>query len=308
VGYTCIGHRTALDLLHKSCPPGSLVVDVGTFPGTLTRLLKQHGWKVMALDKEPDRGIMLQHRFHSGASRDTDAVDEMTFAQAMQQIGVEVRSGDVETAPLSIESGTVDAIVLTEVIEHLWVDPLFALTEMNRILKCDTGILLLSTPNLTSIRNRVNFLRGRIGRVIEHPFVAVLKKHRLGHVGHVRLYAPVELEIMLRVLGFEPSFHFYSFVYWDAARTASLGNGNSDHAQSDSVPADSPTPLRRSVICKLFRSPKAYFDAGVATLREYLEWNVPPWRPHMFVLAKKVRNVDFRELSVIEFNSLIRDA
>jgi len=45
-------------------------------------------------------------------------------------------------------------------------------------------------------------------RVIEHPFVAFLKRTYLGHVGHVRLYARAELETMLRPLGFEPRFHF----------------------------------------------------------------------------------------------------
>lgn len=304
---TSIGYQTALNLLRTSCPLGSFVVDAGAFPGTLTRLLKEHGWRVMALDKKPDRGVMLQQRFKSGASGETDAAgDEMTFLQAMERVGVEVRSTDLETSRWPVESETVDAIVLTEVIEHLWVDPLFALTEMNRILKCGTGVLLLSTPNLLSIRNRVNFLRGRMGRVIEHPFVAFLKKARLGHVGHIRLYAPAELDMMLRLLGFEPRFHFYSFDYWDTIITKSCDNEKSDQAESYSVPTDLPKPYRLSIIRKLFRSPKGYFDAGVATLRTCLERIVPPYRPHIFVVAKKVRRVKYHELSMTAFHSAIQ--
>lgn len=44
-----------------------------------------------------------------------------------------------------------DGVLLMEVLEHFAVDPMFALSEVNRILKPD-GFLFLSTPNLASWR------------------------------------------------------------------------------------------------------------------------------------------------------------
>lgn len=44
-----------------------------------------------------------------------------------------------------------DGVLLMEVLEHFAVDPMFALAEVNRILKHD-GFLFLSTPNLASWR------------------------------------------------------------------------------------------------------------------------------------------------------------
>lgn len=305
----CIGHQIALNLLRGCCPPGSLVVDAGAFPGGLTRLLRKEGWKVLALDKEPDRGLSLQRRFLAGDSLESDLPDgETTFSEAMQQIDVEVRAVDLESSAYPVESESADAIILTEVIEHLWVNPLFALTEMNRILKSNAGVLVISTPNLLSIRNRFNFFRGRIGRVIEHPFVVFLKKSRLGHLGHLRLYAPSELDSILRLLGFEPSFHFYSFndmEYGDDIPNEPQRKGGAGHELGNSVSTGPYPAARRSFLRKLFRSPKGYIDAGVATIRALLERTVPSFRQHIFVVAKKVRRADFREISLNEVNSAI---
>ncbi len=44
---------------------------------------------------------------------------------------------------------TFDGVVLMEVLEHFTVDPMYAMSELNRILKPD-GFLLLTTPNLAS--------------------------------------------------------------------------------------------------------------------------------------------------------------
>jgi len=54
-----------------------------------------------------------------------------------------------ESAPYPAEA--FDGVLLMEVLEHFAVDPLFALAEVNRILK-PNGFLFLSTPNLASWR------------------------------------------------------------------------------------------------------------------------------------------------------------
>jgi len=278
-----IGHQTAIALLKEACPSG-LVVDAGAFPGKLTRLLARH-WNVIALDKEPDRGLTAQQRFKEGLGK----IKEETFAQAMHQLGITTVTADLETDRWPIEDSKADAIVLTEVIEHLYVDPLHALLEANRVLK-PGGVLLISTPNLLSLRNRMNFLRGEMARVIQPPFLAFLQKSRLGHIGHVRLYAPSELQEMLSALGFESNLHFYRFGFWDAA--------------PDSVQPVSPEAApARSFVRKLLRPPRSYVNAGVATARTLLEKAVPEYRAHMYAVARKVRIVKDADLAVSEFKS-----
>jgi SAM-dependent methyltransferase len=283
----CQGHHTALELLSACCDTNALVVDAGAFPGGFTRALRGHGWRVVALDKEPDRAVSLQDRFNAGEQFDYRSLrSEATFAEVMSDIGVEVRAVDLEQGPFPLESDSADAVVLTEVIEHLWVDPLCALSEANRVLKRD-GVLLISTPNLLSLRNRFNLLFGRMGRVIEHPFLAYLQKRRIGHVGHVRLYAPEELGGTLDVLGFRCEFSFHTFGYWDPVP----GCGPSDGGTTPLAP-------RRSLIQRLMKPPRQYAQALVATVRTWLEQAIPQFRSHMFIVARKVSTVDLETLSL----------
>jgi SAM-dependent methyltransferase len=274
MAYLSMGHYTAVELLKDACPSG-VVIDAGAFPGGLTRQLAKR-WKVIALDKDPQRGVTSCERFQDGLA----AVQEDSFRTAMQEIGVDALSVDLETDTWPLESDSIDAITLTEVIEHLYVDPLNALSEMNRVLK-KGGVLLLSTPNLLSLRNRLSFLKGDMAPVIQPPFTAFLQKKRLGHFGHVRLYAPAELAQMLATMGFECETKFYRFGFWDLApgATAAVIEG-----AKPSAPAK-----RRSPVAKLFKSPKGYAQAVVATMLSMLESRVPQLRPHMYVVARKVR-------------------
>jgi SAM-dependent methyltransferase len=276
-----IGHTTALQLLKDAVPPGSVVVDAGAFPGRLTRAMHAAGYKVIALDKDPSRVIGIQERFmglqHDGAS---------IYAEEMRAAGIDSRAFDLEVGAYPVDTGTADAIVFTEVIEHLYVDPLNALSEANRVLK-PGGVCLMSTPNLLSLRNRVRLLRGRMGDVIEHPALAFFQKHAIGHTGHVRLYAPQELADMLRVFGFESTIHFRAFDFWDSVDGQPAPTGATPDA-----PPEAPAPKRK------VRRPSDYGNAVVATVRVFLERRVPQFRAHMFVVARKTRDVRLETLTL----------
>lgn len=283
----CRGHLTALELLKEACPSG-VAIDAGAFPGSLTRLLAAQ-WNVIALDKDPHRGLTVQRSYQAGLP----AADEETFDTAMRRLGVQTLRADLETERWPISDGAADAVVLTEVLEHLYVDPLHALAEANRALK-PHGVLLISTPNLLSIRNRMNFLLGHMARVIQPPFLAFLQRSRLGHFGHVRLYAPNELSEMLLLLGFEASFRFFQFDFWEIGPAQGLQPGSAGKTRP---------PRFRSLARMLFRSPGSYARAVVATARVVLERLVPEFRPHMYVIARKSRGVTMAELTVNEFES-----
>ena len=66
---------------------------------------------------------------------------------------------DLEQQALPIESETFDYVLCCEVIEHMELDPMFMMSEINRILKLQ-GTLILTTPNITSSRALWKILRG----------------------------------------------------------------------------------------------------------------------------------------------------
>ncbi len=66
---------------------------------------------------------------------------------------------DLETQKIPVEDGTFDYVLCCEVIEHMEVDPMFMMSEINRVLKTN-GVLILTTPNITSSRALWKILRG----------------------------------------------------------------------------------------------------------------------------------------------------
>ncbi len=67
---------------------------------------------------------------------------------------------DVERHRLGDDDASYDLVILWEVIEHFYTDPMFAMCEINRVLK-PGGILFLTTPNLISW---VSVLKALVGQ------------------------------------------------------------------------------------------------------------------------------------------------
>lgn len=76
--------------------------------------------------------------------------------------------------------------------------PLFALAELNRVLK-PGGRVLLTTPNLYALKTVLRFARGR---GLWDPIVEFGKLRILGHMGHVREYARRDVLRLLQASGF----------------------------------------------------------------------------------------------------------
>jgi SAM-dependent methyltransferase len=279
-------------LLASACPGNATVLDVGAWPGTLSVCLKRAGWNVCAIDKASDRSSGGGHDFLAG--KETPAATAAdAFSSICSREGIRIENLDLERASLPLPAESVDAVILAEVIEHLWSNPLFALAEVNRVLKLDTGRLVLSTPNLTSLRNRLNFLRGQVDRVIEHPLVSFWKAERLGHLGHLRLYSPAELETLLSLMGFRCEVRFERL---DFGEMEPGQNGGGESAPPGRL------PLRR-----LLKSPVAYWDAGWATALQLLEKVHPPFRQQVYVIGTKVADADFSRNRAASLRQLIAE-
>jgi ubiquinone/menaquinone biosynthesis C-methylase UbiE len=82
-----------------------------------------------------------------------------TLSMSHRSIEVPCYRVDLESTPIPVADGTFDYVLCSEVIEHMEIDPMFMLSEINRVLKFG-GCLVMTTPNITSSRAIWKILRG----------------------------------------------------------------------------------------------------------------------------------------------------
>lgn len=111
-----------------------IVLDVGCSTGYLGQKIKKKGAKVFGIDISA-----------AAIKKARKILDWATINDLNQQ-------------KLPFKANSVDIVIASEVIEHLY-NPSFALGEFNRILKKD-GFLILTTPNFLYWANRLLFLKG----------------------------------------------------------------------------------------------------------------------------------------------------
>lgn len=115
--------------------------------------------------------------------------------------GFTVVSGGVEGPGLPIATGTVDIVIMSELIEHL-VDTDAALAEVWRVLR-PGGALLLSTPNLAAWYNRALLAVGVQPIFSEVGLRAIHGRPGKQVVGHLHLFTRRALVSLLRANDFE---------------------------------------------------------------------------------------------------------
>lgn len=104
--------------------------------------------------------------------------------------GLDITKGDDLEKPFKVKSNSINLVIALEVIEHLFDTDHF-LTEICRVLK-PGGFLILSTPNLASLLNRLRLLFGRYPKYLEYS--------RAG-AGHIHLYTPGVLTSQINASG-----------------------------------------------------------------------------------------------------------
>lgn len=109
--------------------------------------------------------------------------------------------GELSGDGLPFASGSADAVLFSEVIEHL-VDPDGALDEIRRVLR-PGGHLMLSTPNLAAWYNRVLLLAGVQPVFSEVSLRAIHGRPGKEVVGHLRLSTARALRELVAASGFE---------------------------------------------------------------------------------------------------------
>lgn len=176
--------RMLKDLLAEADGPQA-IVDVGCGDGEATGLVGKLG----------DPG-------HTGHIRHTVVgVDwSMMALRGAQRHGLLLVRGSIDAPGLPLGTGSVDVVILSEVIEHL-VDTDSALDEIHRVLR-PGGRLLVSTPNLAAWYNR-----GLLALGVQPIFSEVSLRDVYGRpgsqvAGHLHMFTKRALTEFLTARGF----------------------------------------------------------------------------------------------------------
>jgi 2-polyprenyl-3-methyl-5-hydroxy-6-metoxy-1,4-benzoquinol methylase len=133
-----------------------IFLDVGCGPGIIASAIKrQFGAVVFGIDCDS------------------------TFLEQTKAKGVATYSCNIETDNFPFSNATFDYVLCIEVIEHL-AKPENCLKEIARVIKPE-GVLILSTPNLVALQNRLSIINGKDplrGNPFDRPYDR-----------HIRLYA-----------------------------------------------------------------------------------------------------------------------
>ncbi len=162
------------------------VLEIGARPYFMTVLLKKYlEYEVTALNEPPPQGQ---------PGEGAEVLRNLTTGEVLE---IPFATANIEAHPLPFPPETFDLVVFCEVIEHLTLDPTWALVEMHRVLKKD-GYLMLSTPNAL----RWEYLRKMlIGRNYYPPYSGYGTTAR-----HNREFSVSELRDLLEGCGFRVRF------------------------------------------------------------------------------------------------------
>jgi len=173
--------RIAFDykIIKENVKKDSKILEFGSIPLLLTAALVKKNYRITGLDIDPGR-----------------------FKVAIDNLGIKVIKCDIEQELLPIDNNKYDVVIFNELFEHLRINPNFTMREVYRILK-PSGMLILSTPNLRSLKGIINFLIFNYAFSSENDvFKQYEKIDNLGHMGHVREYTSREIIDFLDNSGF----------------------------------------------------------------------------------------------------------
>lgn len=163
-------HDVVFELLRARCPAGT-VVDVPCGTGAFTQRLLDNPYTVRALDIAPQPAVPSTH------PRVTVVVADMD-------------------CPLPYWTDSADAIVSIEGIEHIR-RPWDFLAECARVVR-PGGWLILSTPNISSLRSRWRWFLTGFHNKAKHPLDEDHPQRR----HHINMRSFAEMRYMLHTAGF----------------------------------------------------------------------------------------------------------
>lgn len=193
-----------LELIRHNSPSGQTLFEIGVGSGFFLKAAERAGWHVSGSD-----------------------ISAASIAFARETLHLDTHPWSAEDLATHLPSGTIDVVVMLDVIEHL-LDAHAALTAIHRLLSPD-GILVILTPNLNSFsyfalkedwaiispaEHTYNFSERTLKRTLHRAgFPTVNFKHRTyadfrlsGTMNHRNTHAPSSLRtkayrLFVRIFG-----------------------------------------------------------------------------------------------------------
>lgn len=103
---------------------------------------------------------------------------------------------DLESTPIPVDDETFDVVLCCEVIEHMEIDPMFMMAEINRVLK-PGGLLIVTTPNAVSTWSITKMLRG------VEPYFYMQYRPTRNYYRHNYEYSIHSLVAVIKAAGFD---------------------------------------------------------------------------------------------------------
>ncbi len=173
-------------------PPA--ILDVGAFPGTLLKVLRQYCGEQGAL-----AGVGLQ----GGEGFEADLAEHgIEFRRANLDPLIPCRDPASRELPQSIPypDGYFQFTICTEMVEHV-LDCLHLLRDLRRVT-APGGLVLITTPNQARLSDRVRL--GLFGRSIYYPLNESIMYSVTDWRPHLREYTMAELDTLVRDAGLLP--------------------------------------------------------------------------------------------------------
>lgn len=137
--------KETLCTLLSAVPPPAKILELGSSPGYMTLALRELGYHVTGVD--------MGHEH---------------FIDRIRSEGIEIKQFDLESSPLPFGSSQFDCILFTEIVEHVSPESVHKLLmETHRLLRGE-GSMILSTPNVSTIDNRILKAMGKETLYKEH--------------------------------------------------------------------------------------------------------------------------------------------
>ncbi len=181
-------------LLLRDLPPPARIVELGSAPGDQIAALAHLGYEATSVDlgvASDAWGGHQQGRMH----------------ELLRESGVTHVEWNLEDTPYPFADASFEAVLMTEVFEHLREYPLRALEEARRLLR-EGGRLYFTTPNAAYLVRRLSLLAGRS----VHTSLADWIGGEV-HARHAREYTFAEIHELMRLAGLRVlssrSPHFY---------------------------------------------------------------------------------------------------
>lgn len=160
------------------------VLEIGAFFGLVSICIAKLGYRMVASDIPEYMSLQAQK-------------------DRFGRHGIEIAHVRLEDYLLPFEDERFDAIIMTEVLEHLNFNPLPLIKEINRIGAPDS-LFYLSLPNLAQLSNRTRLVRGISNLSPIQSYFDQLDPESLEIAnGHWREYTAAEIREMLERMGYE---------------------------------------------------------------------------------------------------------